>query len=351
MSTARSNFKWMKRGALALGAYLTYKALRKGPESFANKVVLITGASKGLGMIMARDFGREGARVAIVARRADELQRAEAWLRAEGVQDLLSLTCDVADQQQVQLMVDRVLLHYGTIDVLVNNAGTIAVAPLDSMGLEDFQEAHRVMFWGQVYPTFAVLPFFQQRRSGSIVNITSIGGMVSLPHLLPYSTAKFAAVGFSQGLHAELGRYGIKVTTILPGLMRTGSHINAQFKSPREYAWFASLSSLPGLSLDAEKASQQILAAARSGKALEILGIPAKLGATVYTLFPNFATGVLTLANRFLPGPSENARSLSGRMLRERDKERLAGIGQKEIERYQLPTRENHPENTRVPQF
>ncbi len=351
MFSHKSKFTWVKRGALALGAYAAYRALRPAPESFASRVVLITGGSKGLGMIMARDFGREGARIAIVARRADELQRAEAWLKAEGVEQVFSLTCDVAEQQQVQLMVDRVLAHYGTIDVLVNNAGTIAVAPLESLGVEDFREAHNVMFWGQLYPTLAVLPLFQQKRRGHVVNITSVGGMVSLPHLLPYSAAKFAAVGLSQGMHAELHRYGIKVTTIVPGLMRTGSHINGQFKGAREYAWFLSLSNLPGLSVAAEKASQQIIAAVRAGKALEIIGVPAKLGARIYTLFPNFSSGALSLVNRLLPAPSHATRALSGRMLREQEGNRFAQIGREEVERFQLPTNQNHPANAGVPEF
>src|SRR5439155_11331763 len=116
--------------------------------------------------------------------------------------------------------------RFGQIDILVNNAGVIKVGPLDTMAVEDFEKAVAVMFWGVVYPTLAVLPEMRRRRSGRIAAITSIGGKVSVPHLLPYCCAKFAAVGFCEGLRAELAPYGIRVTTVVPGLMRTGSHRN-----------------------------------------------------------------------------------------------------------------------------
>lgn len=341
---------WLKRGALAAGAYLAYRSLRFKEQSFQDKVVLITGGSKGLGMLLARDFAREGAKVAIVARYADEVERALAWLATEGAENVFGLTCDVADRQQVQLAVDRVLAHFGTIDILVNNAGTISVAPVDSVSLEDFEEAHAVMFWGQIYTTFALLPLFQRKRSGQVVNITSIGGLISVPHLVPYSTAKFAALGLSQGLGAELRRYGIRVTTIVPGLMRTGSHINAQFKGAREYTWFATLASLPGLSLAAEKASQQTLAAVRRGKAFQILGAPAKIGATLYSLFPNFSTGALALVNRLLPSPAEAPEKTSGALLRERQPQLLVDFVNKDVAQYQTPSRENHPDTARAAQ-
>ena len=118
----------------------------------------------------------------------------------------------------------------GPIDVLVNNAGIITVGPFLEMDVEDFDQAMKVMFWGPLYTTLAVLPAMRARKQGSIVNITSIGGKVSVPHLLPYCCAKFAAVALSEGLRTELMPDGIRVTTIAPGLLRTGSHLNARFK-------------------------------------------------------------------------------------------------------------------------
>ena len=106
------------------------------------------------------------------------------------------------------------------------------------------------------------------RRSGRIVNISSIGGRISVPHLLPYSCAKFAVTGFSQGLHAELAKENIKVTTVVPGLMRTGSYINAEMKGKHraEFAWFSVSSSLPLLTASVQGASRrQLLKDLRAG--------------------------------------------------------------------------------------
>ncbi len=348
----KKNHTLLKGGVLALGGYLAYKKLWPRKFDFENKVVVITGGSKGLGMIMARDFGRLKAKIAIVARREDELQHAKEWLHAEGVSEVAVFSCDVAREEAVREMIERVVARYGSIDVLVNNAGIISVGPMSANGVEDFKQAHDVMFWGQLYPTLAVLPLFQQKRSGHIVNITSIGAMVSLPHLVPYSSAKFAALGLSRGLHAELHRYGIKVSTIVPGLMRTASHVNAQFKGAGEYTWFSTLASMPGLSIDAERASREIVDATVRGQAFKIVGVAAKVGATIYTLFPNFSSGALTLVNRILPAPEKSStHAMSGRVLLATQSRQLSRSAAQDIARYQMPDRENHPENASVPQF
>src|SRR5437763_6066124 len=108
-------------------------------------------------------------------------------------------------------MVDEVAKRFGRIDVLVNNAGIIQVGPVENMTITDFENAMAVMFWGPVYATLATLPYMRQHGDGRIVNITSIGGKVSVPHLVPYSCAKFAAVALSEGLRAELASTGIRV--------------------------------------------------------------------------------------------------------------------------------------------
>lgn len=134
-------------------------------------------------------------------------------------------------------------------------------------------------FWGAVYVTEALLPQMLAQRRGQIVNITSIGGKVSVPHLLPYTTAKFALVGYSQGLHAELARTGIQVLTVVPGLMRTGSYRNTLVKGKHraEYALFTLLDSLPGMSIDARAAACDIVESVRLGKAHLTLGLPAQI--------------------------------------------------------------------------
>jgi NAD(P)-dependent dehydrogenase (short-subunit alcohol dehydrogenase family) len=226
--------------AVGLGV-LGYKALQWWRQAnLQGQVVLLTGGSRGLGLALAREFARAGCRLVLCARDAQELERAQQHLAQRGA-DVLTVPCNVADQEQVNHLVERAIERFGRIDILVNNAGVIQVGPLHTVTVEDFKTALDVMFWGLLYPTLAVLPQMLQRGSGRIVNITSIGGMVSVPHLLPYNCAKFAAVGLSEGLRAELGREGIHVTTIVPGLMHTGSYLHAMFKGQqeREFTWFA----------------------------------------------------------------------------------------------------------------
>jgi NAD(P)-dependent dehydrogenase (short-subunit alcohol dehydrogenase family) len=260
-------------GVAAVGALL-----RRRRRELRGRVVVITGGSRGLGVILAREFlarefARHGARLALCARTAADLARAaEALAPAE----VLTRPCDVGDPQQVRDFLADVLEHYGQIDVLVNNAGIIEVGPLEAMSAESFRRAHDVMFWGMLHATLAVLPHMRARRQGSIVNVTSIGGKVSIPHLLPYCTAKFAAVGLSEGLRPELARDGVDVVTVVPGLMRTGSHLNAEFvgRQKAEFRWFALGASAPLVSMDAERAARQIVAAVRRGEAERILSIP-----------------------------------------------------------------------------
>ena len=233
-------------GGLVLGAAvagLAASALLRNRRTFslAGKTVFITGGSRGLGLAMAEEFARRGAKIAICARDSEELVRARQCIERETGTTVATFVCDVSDRSQVENTVREVRNQLGAIDVLVNNAGIIAVGPIENQTLADFEEAMKVNFWSQVYATLSVLPEMRLLPEGRIVNITSIGGKVSVPHLLPYSCSKFAAVAFSEGLRAELGNTGIKVVTVAPGLMRTGSHINADFKGKhsQEFTWFS----------------------------------------------------------------------------------------------------------------
>ncbi len=145
----------------------------------------------------------------------------------------------------------------------------------------------------------------RQQRGGRIVNISSIGGKVAVPHLLPYCAGKFALTGLSEGLRAELREDGILVTTVIPGLMRTGSPRNALFKGQHraEYAWFTLGDSLPGLSMSAERAARQIIDAFRHGEAEVTLTLPAWLAARFHGLFPGLTADILSVVHRLLPAP------------------------------------------------
>jgi|SRR5579872_5188361 len=284
-----------------LAGWKLYRRLRSG-EKLAGRVVMITGASRGLGLALAEEFAAQGARLVICARDERELETARARLADLGA-EVIAVPCDVSVQDQVEVVINEATARFGRIDVLVNNAGVIQVGPLESQTLTDFQEAMDVMFWGTVYPTLAVLPQMRRRGSGHIANITSIGGKVSVPHLLPYSCAKFAAVGFSEGLRAELGGQGIKVTTVVPGLMRTGSHLNAYFKgkNQEEFTWFSLGATLPVMAMSARRAARRIVSAIRRGQAEVVLTPQAKALALMHGVAPGSTADVLGLVNRVLP--------------------------------------------------
>jgi NAD(P)-dependent dehydrogenase (short-subunit alcohol dehydrogenase family) len=218
---------------------------------------------------------------------------------AERGAQVLAVPCDVTSQDEVALMVGEVVAHFGGIDVLVNNAGTIAVGPMETMTVADYEEAMKTHFYGPLYTTLAVLPHLRERGAGRIVNISSIGGKVAVPHLLPYCASKFALVGFSEGLRQELLKDNIFVTTVCPGLMRTGSPINATFKGRHreEYAWFHLSDAIPGSSMSAIRAARQVVTACRYGRAEIVLSVQAKAAATLYQLFPGIATQALGLLN------------------------------------------------------
>lgn len=307
---ARDWWPWLGAG-LGLAAGLA-AALRPQPSwNVAGQVAVITGGSRGLGLLLAREFGREGCQLAICARDEAELDRARGDLQARGM-TVYAARCDVADRRDVERFAADVIRRFGGIDILVNNAGIIKVGPFTNMTVEDFEEAMRINFWGMVYPTLAMLPVMRAQGGGRIVNITSIGGKVTVPHLLPYICAKFASVAFSEGLHMELAADGITVVTVVPGLMRTGSYLNATFTGDpaAESVWFSLGSTLPGLSMDAERAARQIVQATKRGDAEVILSAPARLLVRLHGLFPSLTTAMFRLANEVvLPdagGDTEN---------------------------------------------
>ncbi|MEX2222933.1 MAG: SDR family oxidoreductase [Candidatus Rokuibacteriota bacterium] len=305
-SAQRAGLATVAGAALLAGGLLMRRRRR---WDLTDRTVLVTGGSRGLGLLIAQELLRAGARVAICARDLDTLDRARTQLVShEG--RVAAIQCDVSVQEDVEDMVRQVRELLGPIDALVNNAGTITVGPFEVMEVEDFRNAMDVNFWGPLYAIRAVLPEMRRRCRGRIVNVASIGGKLSVPHLLPYSASKFALVGLSEGLRAELAPDGIQVSTICPGLMRTGSPRHALFKGRHreEYAWFSISDSLPVTSMSAERAARQIVGALRSGRAQRVLSLPAKLGALGHALFPGLTADLLGLVSRGLPRSEGDAR-------------------------------------------
>jgi short-subunit dehydrogenase len=255
-------------------------------------------------LALGREFISRGACVAICARDVKELERASSDLVRPG-RPVLALPCDVANLEEVGRMVTAVREHFGTIDVLVNNAGVIEVGPVETMTMADYDEAMNINMRGPLHTMLAVLPEMRRRGEGRVVNIASIGGKIAMPHLTPYTASKFALVGLSKAMRAELAKDGVIVTTVCPGLMRTGSPRNASFKGQHraEYAWFSISDSLPLLSVNADRAARRIVSACQRGDAEVIFPIQAKLAAIVDAVAPDLTSALFGLINRMLPAP------------------------------------------------
>ncbi|WP_151089125.1 SDR family NAD(P)-dependent oxidoreductase [Hymenobacter baengnokdamensis] len=283
---------------------------RRGSYELAGRTVLITGGSRGLGLVLARRAVAEGARVAICARDEQELARARQDLLRYGAPEtsVLAFSRDLTDATEVRTLVAEVENRLGPIDVLINNAGIILGGPLENMDVRDFEDSMNTHFWAPLYAMQAVLPGMRLRGEGRIVNISSLGGKVAIPHLTAYSASKFALVGLSEGFRAELNQYGIFVTTVCPGLLRTGSAGHAELKGQheKEYAWFSIADALPGFTMSAEEAARSIWNACRRGDGELILTLPARLLAALHGLMPGTTTDALAWLNRALPATGES---------------------------------------------
>ncbi len=268
------------------------------------KTAVITGGARGLGLAIAREAARRGAKLGLLARSAEELRVAHAEFASAGV-PVSTAVCDVRDAASVATTLETFARDLGPIDALFNVAGVISVGPLGALTLDDYRDAIETNFLGAVYAIEAVRPSMQARHSGRIVNITSLGGKVGIPHMLPYCASKYALVGYSAALRAELKRDGIGVISIVPGLMRTGSPPHATFAGqPRkEYVTFALSDSLPFLSVDVKHAARLIVDACERGTAEKIVGWQAKAAIAAATAAPRVVENVLGFVNRFLPGP------------------------------------------------
>jgi NAD(P)-dependent dehydrogenase (short-subunit alcohol dehydrogenase family) len=311
-------------GVATLGASLIARALRQARRlDFKDRTVVVTGGSRGLGLLLAREFGRQGARVVIGARDEDELDRARRDLHGQGT-DAITVVCDVGDRNDAQKLVDAAIEKTGRLDVLVNNAGIIQVGPIEHMEVADFEQAMAVHFWGPVYTTLAALPIMRRAGGGRIVNISSIGGRIGVPHLVPYCASKFALTGFSEAIRAELAKDGVYVTSVYPGLMRTGSPFNAWFKGKhrKEFAWFVISDSMPLASIDARRAASQVVDACRYADAELVITAPARMAIVANAIAPAAFALAMDVAGRLLPAPIDESgnrarsgwQSLSGRV-------------------------------------
>jgi NAD(P)-dependent dehydrogenase (short-subunit alcohol dehydrogenase family) len=293
-----------------LAITLVGKRFLRRARSLPGQVVLITGGSTGLGLALAHRFGKAGLKLVLAARNADELATARGELLSAGSvaneDDILLVDCDVSDRQQAAGLIAAAMNGFGQIDILINNAGVIEVGPAVNQPIEAYESAMAIDFFGALYATYAALPFFLRKRSGTIVNISSIGGKVAVPHLLPYVAAKFALTGFSEGLHAELRNRGILVTTVCPGLMRTGGETHARFRGQvdKEKAWFQTSARTPLLSASSKYAADRIFDAVKLRRSEITITPQAWLAARFAGCAPETTQALCSLINNYLlPDP------------------------------------------------
>jgi NAD(P)-dependent dehydrogenase (short-subunit alcohol dehydrogenase family) len=305
----RTQQRAITAGVLAIGGTLLARGLRASRRmDFRGRSVVITGGSRGLGLVIARELAAEGARLTLAARDPSELERARAELAAVGA-DVAIARCNVGVRHEAEGLIHDVVERTGRLDVLINNAGIIKVGPLDHMEHRDFEEAMAVRFWGPLHTMLAAVPVMRRQGDGRIVNVSSIGGRIGGPHLTSYCASKFALAGLSDAVRAELARDGIYVTTVCPGLMRTGSPFNAWFKGRHreEFAWFVISDSLPLASIGARRAARQLIEACRHGEADLVITWPARLAIVANALVPEAVALAMNVANRLLPSATDAA--------------------------------------------
>ncbi len=291
--------------AMASGYLLTRLLIEStNPQSFRGQSAIITGGSRGLGLALARELVNENCNVTLLARDEDELKRAKKELDKFNRGEVHIVVCDITDNVQLSKAIHEAADLYDGVDLLINNAGAIVVGPWESMTQQDFEAQMNVHLYATMNSIRVALPFLRQKTSAKrIVNICSMGGRVAVPHMLPYDTSKFALSGFSQGLATELYDEGISVTTVYPGMMRTGSPIQAVFKGEheKEFAWFQAADVIPGFSTSARDAAKEIIQAARERRFELMPFLPAKLRLGLASFFPELVAYTMVLLNRLLP--------------------------------------------------
>lgn len=310
MNSTQKTLLWT--AAVGLGGMLTTRFVNNKQREIdlTGRVTLVTGGSRGLGFALAQKLIEEGARVCICARNQEDLKEARHHLNtlAKSVGNpygVLAIPCDVSDQKQVKKLIRQVEKELGSVEILINNAGTIQVAPIEEMEVREYEESINTHYWGPLFMMEEVLPGMRDRKEGRIVNISSVGGKVSIPHLVPYSAGKHALVGLSEGYRAELLKDNIYVTTVCPGLIRTGSPKNAVFKGKHreEQTWFTISDSLPMTSMAAEDAADEIIKACQHGESTLVLSLSAKILTGLNGLLPGFVSDALGWVNQWLPEP------------------------------------------------
>jgi NAD(P)-dependent dehydrogenase (short-subunit alcohol dehydrogenase family) len=298
-------------GRVLAGAFC---AFYRPARPLRGKVALVCGGSRGLGRATARELLQAGASVAICARDPEPLEQTRVWLSQFGGR-VLAQQCDLRSEFETLELFGAVTNELGPIDIVVVNAATILVAPLETLTPTDFDEAMQEIFGTATRAALTALPGMRARRQGTIVFIASIGARVGVPHLAPYSAAKFAEAGFAEALGAEVAKNGVHVLSVFPGLMRTGSWLHASFRGApaRELRWFGTGAMTPLLSIDADTAAKRIVRAIVARKRRLTFTPAARLAIAAHDWLPGLWSFAIALVARLLPRAPRNVPPLEQR--------------------------------------
>jgi len=250
---------------------------------FKNKIVLITGASSGIGKDTAIEFAKKGATLVLVARSEDKLEQIASELKKYPI-SILVYQCDISKKDQVKEMSKKVLEKFNHIDILVNNAGFAIYGSVSDLSIDDIESQMMTNYFGMVYCIKNFLPSMLNKKSGHIVNVASVAASFGLPGIAPYCASKFAMLGFSEGLKHELKNTGVGITVVSPIMVRTNFFDHDSFAKMPKYS---------PTSLSSKTVAKTILKAANSPR-LEII-VPSVVRVAVWmkNTFPYFINPIL----------------------------------------------------------
>ncbi|MFQ5439961.1 MAG: SDR family oxidoreductase [Nitrosopumilaceae archaeon] len=251
--------------------------------NFRNKVVLITGASSGIGTASAIQFAKRGASIILVARNKEKLDKVNEELKTFSVSTLVC-ECDVSDKSQVKNMSETVFQKFGSVDILVNNAGFAIYGSISDLTVEEIESQMKTNYFGMVYCTKIFLPRMIKKKSGHIVNVASVAASMGLPGIASYCASKFAMLGFSEGLKHELKETGVDVTVVSPIMVRTNFFNHSSFENMPKYS---------PTSISSETVAKAILKASNSSKLEIIVPSVVRIAVWLKSTFPYLINPIL----------------------------------------------------------
>ena len=250
---------------------------------FKNKVVLITGASSGIGKQTAIEFAKLGSNIILVARRKNKLEQVENELKQFNVNTLVC-ACDVSKKDQVEKMSKIVLEKFNSIDILVNNAGFAIYGSVYDLSVNDIESQMETNYFGMVYCTKNFLPLMLEKKSGHIVNVASVAASFGLPGIASYCASKFAMLGFSEGLKHELNGTGVGITVVSPIMVKTDFFDHPSFEKMPKYS---------PTSLSAKTVAKAIVKASSSSRLEIITPSIVRIAVWLKHTFPYFINPIL----------------------------------------------------------